>query len=127
MSNTSSYNDNDNQIYQLVLTPQTHVVNDMGNLWVKFTLSVPVSVCTHTHDTWVWILTGFCMGMGKGKLPKDKGTGFRNNNKSLQALYTSNYAIISHSSTNQVSPSLTSGKVATAFKSSKLTKPILLQ
>ena len=51
------------------------VVNDMGNPWVFFTLSVPVSICTHTHDTWVQVLVGFTLGTDMGKLPTDVGMG----------------------------------------------------
>ena len=39
------------------------LVKDMGNPWVFFTLSVPVSVHTHTHDAWVQVYTGFNMGV----------------------------------------------------------------
>ena len=48
----------------------------MGNPWVFFTLSLPVSVCTRTHESWVRVLTGFAMGMGVGIIPKGMGMGF---------------------------------------------------
>ena len=42
------------------------VVLDMGNPWVFFTLSLPVSVCTRTHVSWVRVHAGFPLGTGKG-------------------------------------------------------------
>jgi hypothetical protein len=51
-----------------------YVVLDMGNPWVNITLSLPVSVCTHTHDTWVRICTGLSKDTDMGKLSKGTGT-----------------------------------------------------
>jgi hypothetical protein len=46
----------------------------MGNPWVFFTLSLPVSICTRTHKAWVRVLTGFGLGTGiMGMEPTDMG------------------------------------------------------
>jgi hypothetical protein len=50
------------------------VVIDMGNPWVVLGLSVPISVCTHTQEAWVWVLTGFPLGTDMGIVPMDVGT-----------------------------------------------------
>ena len=50
----------------------------MGNPWVFFTLSLPVSVYTRTHESWVRVLTGFRVGTGMGTLPPDTGTDLNN-------------------------------------------------
>ena len=97
----------------------------MGNPRVFLGLPVPVSVYTHTLEAlaWVWVLMGFSMGMGMGILPKDFGMDIF-----LKKNYNCNYyTIIPHSSSDHVSSALTSGRVAPAFKSSKLTSPDLLQ
>ena len=49
------------------------LVLDMGNPRVHFTLPLPISVSTRTHEAWVRILTGFALGTDMGKLPKGKG------------------------------------------------------
>ena len=53
-------NENDEWLHSPTLVMGT------GNPWVFFTLSLLVSVCTHTHESWVRVLTGFTMGMGMG-------------------------------------------------------------
>ena len=51
---------------------------DMGNPWVFFTLSLPISACTRTHKVWVRICTGLPSGTDKGMVPMGKGTDFLN-------------------------------------------------
>ena len=46
----------------------------MGNPQVHFTLPLPISVSTCTHEAWVRILMGFALGTDMGMLPKGKGT-----------------------------------------------------
>ena len=46
----------------------------MGNPRVGFTLSLPISVHTRTHEAWVQIFTGLHLGtMDKGTKPKGMG------------------------------------------------------
>ena len=40
------------------------LVFDMGNPWVNFRLSVPVSINTRTQASQIWISTGLGLGMG---------------------------------------------------------------
>ena len=51
------------------------IVLDMGNPWVFLTLSLPVSVCTRTHVSWVRVLTGFPLGTDKGMQSAGMGMG----------------------------------------------------
>ena len=50
------------------------LVLDMGNPWVNFRLSLPIPVCTHTHEAWVWVLTGLPLGTDMGTVPMGVGT-----------------------------------------------------
>ena len=52
------------------------LVMDTGNPWVIFTLSLPVSISTRTHESWVRVLTGFPLGTGMGIIPRDMGMDF---------------------------------------------------
>ena len=99
------------------------LVMGTGNPWVFFTLSVPVSVFTRTHRAWVRIGTDMLKDTDRGTIPMDKGIDF---NRFLYTHYI-RYAIILQSSSDHVSPSLTSGREAPAFRSSSLTNPNLLQ
>ena len=47
---------------------------DTGNPWVFLTLSVPVSVSTHTHKAWVRVQTGLALGTDRGTVPMGVGT-----------------------------------------------------
>ena len=71
---------------------------------------------------------GLHMGTDMGNKPTDMGKDiisffFR----AFRTTVTTNYATIPHSLSDQISSSLASGRDAAAFKSSKLTKPHLLQ
>ena len=48
---------------------------DKGNPQVKFTLSLSLPVCTHTHEACVRICMGLLVGTDKGMIPKGKGKG----------------------------------------------------
>jgi hypothetical protein len=50
------------------------LVIDTGNPWVFLGVSVPISVCTHTHEAWVWVLTGLPLGTDMGTVPMGVGT-----------------------------------------------------
>ena len=49
------------------------VVMVTGNLWINFRLSIPISVCTRTHVSWVQVLTDFPLGTGTGTKPQGMG------------------------------------------------------
>ena len=73
---------------------------------------------------------GLALGMGMGTIPTDKSDKGMDFEKNFFMGYTTrNYTIIfqSSESSNHISPSLTSGRDAPAFRSSKLTNPNLLQ
>ena len=58
---------------------EQRLVLDMGNPRVGFTLSLPISVHTRTHEAWVRIFTGLHLGTDKGMKPKGMGKVFFRN------------------------------------------------
>ena len=45
----------------------------MGNPWVFFGVSLPISVHTRTHALWVRVQTDMITDMDRGTIPKGKG------------------------------------------------------